>query len=195
MPESQIHIEQELIEQFHNDSVIAFELIFYRTKGKLNGFLYKALPIDEDRDSVLQEIYLKLWSNRKSVKSNKNFEAYFFTIARNIVVDVLRKRFNNQKYLEHIYRRLKEEHELNTDTLEKVEYRELEHKLFELIDQLPEQRRKIFLLNRLDGLTYKEIAKQLNISENTVDTQIRNALSFLRIEMKHFFSMILLLTL
>ncbi|MEN8123314.1 MAG: sigma-70 family RNA polymerase sigma factor, partial [Bacteroidota bacterium] len=79
----------------------------------------------------------------------------------------------------------------NLDTLATVEYSELERVIFELIEKLPKKRQIIFKLNKIDGLTYKEIAAKLDISENTVDTQMRKALAFLRSEMKHFLSLIL----
>ncbi|NJO88289.1 MAG: sigma-70 family RNA polymerase sigma factor [Chloroflexia bacterium] len=65
-------------------------------------------------------------------------------------------------------------------TEEEILFRELEEVYKNLIQDLPERRREIFVLSRQNGLTYKEIAEKLNISENTVDTQIRNALTYLR---------------
>jgi len=124
------NIEQELVEQFRAGNEMAFELIFHRTKGKLKGFLSKVLPCDEDAESILQETYLKLWSNRKSIKADKNFETYLFTIARNLVVDVMRKRFHRQKYLEELYCHLKESDENCLDTLANFEYSELEKRIF-----------------------------------------------------------------
>jgi len=185
------NIEKELVEQFKLGNEIAFELIFHRTKGKLKGFLVKVLPLGEDAENVLQEIYLKLWSNRKSIKADKKFESYLFAVARNAVVDVMRKRFHRQKYLEDLYCQLKEGNENCLDTLALVEYSELEKKIFELINKLPEKRKIIFKLNRIDGLTYEEIGAKLNISENTVDTQMRKSLAFLRLEMKNFLSLML----
>jgi len=185
------NIEQELIEQFRAGNEMAFELIFHRTKGKLKGFLLKVLPCGEDAESILQEIYLKLWSHRKSIKADQNFETYLYAIARNMVVDVMRKRFHKHKYLEELYCHLKEDNENALDTLATVEYSELEKKIFELIEKLPEKRQVIFRLNKIDGLTYKEIANRLDISENTVDSQMRHSLAFLRAEMKHFLSLML----
>lgn len=188
---SGINIEKELVEQFKSGNEMAFELIFHRSKGKLKGFLKNVLPHDEDEESILQEIYLKLWSNKKSIKADKNFETYLFAIARNMVIDVMRKRFHKQKYLEDLYRQLKEGHENGLDTLARVEYTELEQKIFELISKLPEKRQIIFKLNRIDGLTYNQIAERLVISENTVDSQIRKALVFLRTEMKNIVTLML----
>jgi RNA polymerase sigma-70 factor (ECF subfamily) len=183
---SGLNIEKELVVQLISGSEIAFELIFHRTKGRLKGFLKKVLPYGEDEESILQEIYLNLWANRRSIKADGNFESYLFAIVKNMVIDVMRKRLHKQKYLEELYCRMKDEHENSLDTLAMVEYSELEKKVFDVIEKLPERRRLIFKLNRIDGFTYREIAQKLNISENTVDLQMRNALSFLRNEMNHF---------
>lgn len=188
---SKLIIEIELVEKLRQGDQMAFEVIFHRTKGKLKGFLVKVLPVGEDAESIIQEIYLKIWSSRKSIKANRSFETYLFAIARNMVVDVMRKRFHKQKYLEELCSQLKEEGN-NLDGQKILQYSELEKKIFGLIEQLPEQRQIIFKLNRIEGLTYKEIAQKLDISENTVDSQIRSALNFLRKEMKSFLSILIL---
>lgn len=193
MKDSNGNIEKEIVEQFRGGNEIAFELIFHRTKGKLKGFLARVLPSGEDVESILQEIYLKLWSNRKSIKAERNFETYLYAITRNMVVDVMRKRLHKQKYLEELYCQINEANENPLDTLATVEYSELEKKILELIEKLPEKRKIIFILNKIDGLTYKEIGNRLNISENTVDSQMRQALAFLRTEMKHYLSLMLFL--
>lgn len=187
---SVLNIEKEIVEQFISGSEKACEMIFHRTKGKLKGFLKKALPKDEDEESIMQDVYLKLWSTRKFIQPDKNFETYLFAIARNLVIDVMRKRLHKQKYLENLYCQLKEGHRNSFDTNQILEYSELEKKIIELINRLPEKRREIFKLNRLEGLTYKEIAEKLNISENTVDSQMRKALAFFHLEMDHFLGFI-----
>lgn len=183
-------IEKEIVEKLSQGDEMAFEIIFHRSKGKLMGFLKRVLP--EDQESILEEIYLKLWSGRKSIKADKNFETYLFAIARNMVVDEMRKRFHKQKYLEELYRKLKEEENDTPDAQQILQYTELEKKIYGLIEQLPEQRKIVFKLNRIEGLTYKEIAKKLDISENTVDSQMRSALAFLRQGMKQFLSILIL---
>ncbi len=65
-------------------------------------------------------------------------------------------------------------------------------RVFELVDHLPEKRARIFRMSKEEGLTYKEIAQQLNISENTVDTQIRHSLNYLRKEMLKFQKIVLI---
>jgi RNA polymerase sigma-70 factor, ECF subfamily len=187
------NIEQELVRQFKAGNEMAFELIFHGTKRKLKGFLLKVLPCGEDSESVMQEIYLRLWSGRESINADKNFETYLYAIARNLVIDVMRKRFHKQKYLEALYNHIKEVNENSPDALETVEYSELERKIFSLIEKLPPKRQAILRLNKFEGLSYKEIAHRLNISENTVDSQLRQALAFLRAGMKHYLCLALLI--
>ncbi|MCG6190717.1 RNA polymerase sigma factor [Maribellus maritimus] len=190
---SDIYIEQQLVCKFISGDKSAFEAIFHHTKGKMKGFLKKVVPIDEDPENVLQEVYVKLWENRQSINPNNHFETFLFSIAKNLVIDIMRKRLNKQKYLENLYIHIKGGQNNSLDTLAKIEYSELEQKIFDLIEKLPKKRQLIFKLNRLEGFTYKEIAEQLNISENTVDTQMRQALSFLRREMNIYFSILILL--
>jgi len=186
-------IEEELVRQFISGSEKACELIFHQTKGKLKGFLIKVLPKDEDAESVMQDVYLKLWSTRELIQPDRNFETYLFAITRNLVIDIMRKRLHKQRYLEDLYLQLKEGQKNSLDTSYILEYSELERRIIELIDRLPEKRREIFKLNRLEGLTYKEIAEELNISENTVDTQMRKALTYFHIEMEHLVGLMIVL--
>jgi RNA polymerase sigma-70 factor (ECF subfamily) len=74
-------------------------------------------------------------------------------------------------------------HDRSTDqTMEEVLFQEVQTVLLDLIEKPPEKRREIFRLHRLDGLSYHEIAQRLCISENTVDTQMRKSLQFIRNE-------------
>lgn len=191
MKGSDLNIEKDVVSLFISGSEKACEIIFHRTKGKLKGFLKKVLPKDEDEESIMQDVYLKLWSTRRFIQPDRNFETYLFAIARNLVIDVMRKRLHKQKYLENLCRQLNEGQKNSLDTKTIVEYSELEKKIIDLIDQLPEKRRAIFKLNRLEGLTYKEIAEKLNISENTVDSQMRKALAYFHLEMEHFLCLII----
>lgn len=185
-----IHIEHEILKRFKAGDEMAFEIIFHRSKGKLMGFLKNTLPKGEDSESVLQESYLKLWNVRKDVDVNQKIEALIFTIARNIVIDIMRKRLTKQKYLERYFSVIESQQLDNHDTLKNIEYSEMEKIIFELIEELPEKRRIIFELSRLEGLSYKAIAQKLDITENTVDTQIRSALSHMRNGVEKYIGMV-----
>ena len=109
------------------------------------------------------------------------FAPYLFRTARNLVIDRLRARVNRLICLnEEIF--ATETGEEQTD--QSIEEQQLGEWFDRTLKQLPEHRRKIFVMSRIDGLSYKEIASQFRITENTVDTQIRRALLFFREEFK-----------
>lgn len=77
--------------------------------------------------------------------------------------------------------------EANNSTKDDVLFNELLLFIESHIEKLPERQREIIKLSRYEGLTYRQIAEQLNISENTVDTQIRRALDFLRDKLENHY--------
>jgi RNA polymerase sigma-70 factor (ECF subfamily) len=156
---------------------VAFELVFYKYKGHLLDFIRKSLPLEEDAEGIVQDVFVKLWINRNSLDPLKSLNAFLYTIARNELYGHLRKLLSKRKYLEELY---SSSNESSNTTEKQIEYDELEKSVTALIDRLPVKRRQIYILSREGGLTYQEIAKQLGISENTVDSQIRKALSFLK---------------
>ncbi len=167
---------------------VAFELVFYRYKGKLYDFIRRSLPADEDIESLVQEVFTKLWINREQLDPDKSLNAFLYTLARNEMFGHLRKLLVRRKYLEELNFEL---HESGNPTERQFEYEELQREVVRLIGELPEKRREIFELSRNEGLSYRQIAQQLDISENTVDTQIRKALAFLKEQLKKRMSLLL----
>ena len=104
-----------------------------------------------------------------------------FRTARNLVIDRLRGRVNRMVCLsDELF-----SDDADTDAAARdVEERQLGEWFDRTLEQLPEHRRQIFVLSRLEGLSYREIAARLGVTENTVDTQIRRALLFFREELK-----------
>lgn len=173
--------EKKLIQKLIKGDEMAFEILFYRYRGKVGNFIRRSLPPQVDLEETVHEIFLRLWTNRERLDADRRFAPYLFRIARNMVVDELRKNIEHSVYLN--------EGTFYTDfgtnsTEQKIEEAELQNWFKALLNKLPEKRREIFELNRLEGLSYKEIASKLNISENTVDTQIRRTLKLFREEIK-----------
>ncbi len=173
--------EKALIQKLNQGDQMAFELLFYRYRGKVYNFLKNSLPRQADAEGVLHEIFLRIWIARERIDPEQSFSSYIFRIARNLVIDHLRSHVNRMTPI-------KEEAlftvDSTTDASRIAEEGQLDEWLNENLKKLPEQRRRVFIMSRMEGLSYKQIAEKLDITENTVDTQIRRALVFLREEIK-----------
>lgn len=176
-----LHTEKELVKKLKEGDSFAFEVLFYKYRNKVKGFAIKLVPAQIDPEEIVQEVFVKLWLKKEAVDPEKDFQSYLFSIAKHLVLDHLKSAVNRKLYYvgEHFQQDL-----LADEGIEHSITEDAEAKLQKLINKIPERRREIFLLSRFEGLSYKQIAERLNISENTVDSQIRNALAFLRKEFR-----------
>jgi len=179
--EKLLHTEKELIKKLSNGDSFAFEVLFYKYRNKVKGFTIRMVPAQIDPEEIVQEVFVKVWLKRESINPDKDFQSFLFSIAKNLVLDQLKSAVNRRLYFVGEY--FQQDLQIDSDSESQIN-EETENKLSELIHKIPERRREIFLLSRYEGLSYKQIAERLNISENTVDSQIRNALAFLRKEFR-----------
>lgn len=181
MKKLDLHSEKDLVVKFKSGDQFAFEILFYKYKNKLNGFVTKMAPSNIDPDDVVQNVFIKIWTQREKIDEEKSFSAFLYIIARNEMIEQLRSSISKRIYF--CGDGFMNDFDFSDATINDDQI-ELEHRVTGLINILPERRRQIFELNRYDGLTYKQIAQKLGISENTVDTQIRKSLAYLRAEIK-----------
>lgn len=139
------------------------------------------VPAQIDPEEIVQEVFVKVWLKKEAINPGKDFQSYLFSIAKNLVLDHLKSAVNRKLYFveEHFQQDI-----LAEDGLDTVMPENAEEKLLSLIEQIPDRRREIFRMSRFEGMSYKQIAERLGITENTVDSQIRNALAFLRKEFR-----------
>ncbi len=179
--EKYLHTEKELLQNLSESNTFAFEVLFFKYRNKVKGFTISIIPSYIDPEEIVQEVFVKVWLNRKSINPEKDFKAFLFSITKNLVLDYIKSAVNRRlKFVEeYIQQDMMNVEDNNEKLLENAE-----EKLHNLIQQIPERRKEIFCLSRFEGLTYRQIAERLNISENTVDSQIRNATAFLKKEFK-----------
>lgn len=185
-----LHTEKELVKKLKEGDSFAFEVLFYKYRNKVKGFATKMVPSQIDPEETVQEVFIKLWLKKEMIDPEKDFQSYLFSIAKNLILDHLKSAVNRKLYFvdEHFQQDI-----LSDESLDGTVPVDFEEQILSLIEQIPERRREIFRLSRFEGMTYKQIAERLNITENTVDSQIRNALAFLRKEFRKFVILFFLL--
>ncbi len=156
---------------------------------RLFNFSKSILKIESGIDDILQEVFLKIWQNRKNIKSAATFNSYIFTITRNLLLNEIRRQLNSDSLKEEVKRRsIAPENSLS----EQVEYHELKTKVDGIVNELPERQKEIFILSRNEGLSHKEIAEKLGIKTKTVEYHISLAIKELKTKIQQLGIMSLL---
>ena len=162
----------------HGDRAV-FETLFRTYYKQLHGFAYSYVERKECAEDIVQSIFLKIWMNRETWDPPGTVKHYLFAAVRNEALNELRHRkveSDAEEELSVTFRELKRQKYSEDDP----ELDALREAIQNGIDRLPSRCRQIYLLNRRSGLTYTEIADFLNISVNTVGTQMGRALESLR---------------
>ncbi|MCY1719666.1 RNA polymerase sigma-70 factor [Prolixibacteraceae bacterium Z1-6] len=171
----------EIVKQLAKNDDSSLEELFNYYYPRLYNFSKSFLKIEEGIDDILQEVFVKIWQNRKKINNSATFNSYIFTITRNLLLNELRSRLNNQNIKEEV-RKLSVAQEYLSFNL--YEYQELKEKVDKLINEIPDRQKEIFVLSRNEGLTHKEIAEKLGITTKTVEYHMSAALRFIREELK-----------
>ena len=171
-------ITNELLIRLKNGDMLAFDQIYELYSHKLFSFVFRILKDEAGADDVVQEVFVKIWESREKLGDYKLLNSYIFTIAYNNSIDLIRKKINNNKYLEHL--RVSASINFTPSIVSQIEYNELNKEVEKLVGNLPERQKQVYLLHREEGLTYPEIAERLGISKNTVENHMVKALKYLR---------------
>ncbi len=175
------NIDKTILLQLKKGQKSAFELLYWKYSAKLYNFVYGILYDKSLAEDITQTAFLRIWEHRKDIDPDKGFSGYLYTIARNLVYKETERLLLKNNFLAVSYDNNKEADE---ETEKKLDAAFIESYIDKIIEELPPARRRIFVLSRRMGLSNKEIAKQLSISEKTVETQIYRSLHFLKEKMK-----------
>lgn len=169
--------ERTLILGLKDGSTSAFNKIFDSYHKHIYSFCRLLYQSADDASETVQKVFVALWEQRLQIDENKSLSSYLFSIARYMVYQEFRQQVYKKAAIEYF---ILNSSGSNESTKDDVVYNELKLFLESVIGSLPKRQQEIFKLSRFSGLTYRQIAENLNITENTVDTQIRRALEFVR---------------
>lgn len=154
----------------------AFEYFFKEYTDLLYAYALGFVKQRESAEDIVQDVFVYFWNHRKRIRYTGSVYAYLQRAVRNACINHKEHEQVKQRYEQEVL--YTEEEAFNWQEVEDI--REIRQKLLESLDNLPERCRQMFMMSCVDGLKYREIACKLNISENTVKTQIKLAYKKLR---------------
>lgn len=182
--------EKDLIARLRTGDQTAFELLFHFYYPGLVLFSAQFTADRSEAEEIVQDFFVKFWQKHQQISLTDSLKAYFFLSVKNGSLNFLKHKKVEEKYIQKMMR-LADNHlaydpDLYIDS-------ELQAKLKNAIELLPEKCREIFVMSRIKGLKNEEIADQLSLSKRTVETQISKALKVLRHELKDYVGMLIFL--
>lgn len=166
-----------LVEALKAGSLIAFEKIYKTYYSRLFGFAAKFGKARLDPDDFVQQTFMVLWEKRELLKEDVLLDKQIFVICRNIMLNQINRdqkigiSSDMDQYLPDSSQESQEE---DDDDINR------KNRLHLIIDEMPEKRKEVFLLHKINNLTYEEISESLGISKKTIANHIYLATNFLK---------------
>lgn len=165
--------ETQLLLRIVNGDENAFSELYYRYHNALGIYIYQLTQSRELSEEIVQDVFLKIWVGREALTEVNNFKAWLFIVSKNHALNSLRTLVKERTLKKNWTRDQQFFASMDEAAVDNDSYRLID----EAINQLPEQQKKVFILSRYRRLKYKEIAKELNLSRETVKSYLGLAVS------------------
>lgn len=181
--------DEAAMEGYKSGDVKCFELLLYRYNQRIFRFILGMVQGNRTvAEDLLQEVFIKLIENKNSFDDTRKFSTWLYGMTRNHVIDYFRKeKFrrhssldnspgkgdSNVTLLDHVRSEHRDQEELIRD-------KQSREKILEILDELREEYREVFILREIDGLKFDEIADITDTNLNTVKSRHRYAFRELR---------------
>lgn len=183
MPELNGSKEREMLLALKAGSHQAFEYFYHHYKRRVYYGLYRLVHQSEVAEELTHDVFLKIWQLRDTVDANKSFGGFLRRIAGNLAVDFYRRVALDRRAEEELIH-LATAHHGTLD--EELEWGENFKRIQTALNKLPQRRREIFILCKLEGKRYADVAKSFGIGVGTVNDHIVKATKFIKNELaKH----------
>jgi RNA polymerase sigma-70 factor (family 1) len=156
-----------------------FKALFDQYYDPIRNFLYYKCGDADLAEDLCQDAFMKLWDKRDDVKS-ETVKSYLYTIANNMLLNKIR----HDKVVINFAEKQKNQQEEQSPQYY-LEEKEFKEKLDKVIGAMPEKQREVFLMNRIEEMTYQEIADRLSLSVKAIEKRMHGALNHLRNHLDH----------
>lgn len=169
--------ESELLMDVKLGSRCAFEQLYDLHRLVIYNNLRRLIRDEGIVKEILQDVFMKIWERRTELEPERSFRAYLFRIARNMVMDYYRKVKREKQLVDNLQVFASE---VNGEPIESVISRDEEELLMGAIETLSPQRKRIFMLCKLEGKSYDEVTQILGVSSSTISDHIVKATKTIR---------------
>ncbi len=155
---------------------VSFGKVYFKHAEHLRNFLYYKSGDLHLAEDITQDAFSKLWEKCDEVVFSKA-KSFLFTIANNLFLNKVKRNKVSLKFIKQTNRNFDKK-----DPQYLMEEKEFKSRLEKVISELPETQREVFLMNRIDGMKYKEIAALLGVSVKAIEKRMHKALKVLKNE-------------
>ena len=170
--------------------ITAFEMLFRTYYQPLCHYAYSFLQDREDAEEIVQSTFLMVWEKRETLAIRTSVKPYLYAMVRNACLNVIKHEKIKQRFAGEEIALGERSHDA---VMHAVASNELEYRIKEAMEELPEQCRMVFKLSRFEELKYAEIAEQLSISVKTVENHMGKALKIMREQLKDYLPLIMVI--
>lgn len=177
------------IADLKSGNVKVYEALFRQLYKPLCQYANSILHNEDEAEDMTQKTFCKLWDQREKMEIHTSIKSYLYRMVHNLCLNKVKQWQMQSEHHEQIAYN-------SVSAGNNVEYaivhKELSNRIDIAIAELPERCRQVFLLSRMQHFSYAEIAQEMKISPNTVETQMVKALKTLRIQLKDYLTIVLL---
>ncbi|MCC5935887.1 MAG: sigma-70 family RNA polymerase sigma factor [Lunatimonas sp.] len=167
----------QLVSKLREGDEAAFCALYRRFASKVYGTSRKMGMPHEDAEGIVQEVFMRIWKNRQSLKDELSFNAYLLAILKSLIYKQAKQVARFQVYTQHT--QAKQEKDQNMGEVS-LFYEDLRQFSSYALSTLPKCQKEVIELRYLQHLSSEEISQKLSISKRTVETHIYNATKSLR---------------
>jgi RNA polymerase sigma-70 factor, ECF subfamily len=180
--------EQQHLDALTKGDITAFEMIFRTYYQPLCNYAYTFLQDKEEAEEIVQSTFMSVWEKHSTISIRSSIKSYLYAMVRNACLNVIKHEKIKQRHVVEEIALSPQSHDAVTNTVASTE---LETRIQEAMEKLPEQCRLVFKLSRFEELKYSEIAEQLDISVKTVENHMGKALKIMREQLKDYLPIII----
>lgn len=187
--------EKQILSDLRNSDRHAFQSLFRYYYPRLKA--YAATMVDDSvAEDLVQDLFLYVWEHREDLIMGASFQSYLFQGIYTRCIDHFRKHASFSPCNMAVYEEYLTEQaaflQNDDEAWEELYAKDFYQQLYELLKEIPQQRREVFFLAYLDGKKTKEIADQLDMPVRTVESHLHLTLKFLKkhLSKKDFFFMV-----